>query len=133
GLRAVRRLGQEPELPFTTKQVLLRVAQEALHNVVKHASASTVTVRAAVEAEAGSPGAPATEAEAPAGPTLRLEVVDDGVGFDTSLAYPGHLGLTSMQERVAALGGTLSIESAQGAGTSVTVIVPVSPPTGSEP
>ncbi len=133
GLRAVRRLGQEPELPFTTKQVLLRVAQEALHNVVKHASASTVTVRAAVEAEAGSPGALATEAKAPAGPTLRLEVVDDGVGFDTSLAYPGHLGLTSMQERVAALGGTLSIESAPGAGTSVTVIVPVSPPTGSEP
>ncbi|MBX3141359.1 MAG: HAMP domain-containing protein [Trueperaceae bacterium] len=120
GLRAVRRLDQEPDLPFTTKQVLLRVAQEALHNVVKHAAATSVTVRASV-AEA-----------APDGPLLRLEVADDGVGFDTSLAYPGHLGLTSMHERVAALGGTLRIESASQAGTTVTVELPLSPRAGSE-
>ncbi len=125
GLRAVRRLDQEPDLPFTTKQVLLRVAQEALHNVVKHAAATSVTVRSSVEEGAPKEGAPD-------GALLRLEVADDGVGFDTSLAYPGHLGLTSMQERVTALGGTLRIESAPQAGTTVTVELPLSPPAGPE-
>jgi len=106
-LRTVRRLGPEPDLPFMTKQVLLRVAQEALHNVVKHASATTVTVAAGLE-----------------GRTLELSVLDDGVGFDTTRAYPGHLGLTSMHERVAALGGSLRVDSAPGNGTAVRVTVP---------
>ncbi len=109
-LRAVRRLGQEPDMPFTTKQVVLRVAQEALHNVVKHASATTVTVSARHENQ-----------------VLHLEVADDGVGFDTQVAYPGHLGLTSMHERITALGGTLSISSTLGVGTSVNVRVPYEP------
>lgn len=97
-------------MPFTTKQVVLRVAQEALHNVVKHASATTVTVSARHENQ-----------------VLHLEVADDGVGFDTQVAYPGHLGLTSMHERITALGGTLSISSTLGVGTSVNVRVPYEP------
>jgi len=105
-LRTVRRLGPEPDLPFTTKQVLLRVAQEALHNVVKHAAATTVTVAAGA-----------------ADGVLELSVTDDGVGFDTTQAYPGHLGLTSMHERVAALGGSMRVDSSPGAGTEVHVSV----------
>lgn len=108
GLKTERRLGPEPELPFSAKQVLLRVAQEAFHNVTKHAHATTVTV----------------EAE-PAGSELLLTITDDGVGFDPTAAYPGHLGLTSMHERVASLDGHLHIDSEAGAGTSVTVRVPV--------
>ncbi len=110
GLHAVRHLGAEPDVPFTTKQVLLRVAQEALHNVVKHAGARAVTV--------------ATET---VGHELLLTVTDDGVGFDTTLAHPGHLGLTSMHERVAALGGNLRVESTIDMGTSVRVRVPYEP------
>lgn len=104
-----RQLGEEPDLPFETKQVLLRVAQEALHNVAKHARAKLVSVRAASN-----------------GGRLTLEVADDGVGFDTSRSYPGHLGLTSMHERVHSLGGRLSVTSAPGAGTTVRVEVPLS-------
>jgi signal transduction histidine kinase len=59
-----------------------------------------------------------------------LEVADDGVGFDPRGSYPGHLGLTSMRERSAAVGGTLDIESAPGNGTRVRVRVPVGPEAG---
>lgn len=115
GLATVRHLGAEPDLAFATKQVLLRVAQEAIHNVVKHARASTVTVRTATHL--GS---------------VELEIGDDGIGFAPDGSYPGHLGLTSMHERVAALGGRLLVDSAPGRGTTVRVRVPTSPQ-GSEP
>ena len=103
-----RQLGPEPELPFETKQVLLRVAQEALHNVAKHAHAKLVTVSSGVAAD-----------------RLTIEVGDDGVGFDPSRSYPGHLGLTSMHERVGALGGRLRVESVPGTGTTVRIEVPL--------
>lgn len=116
GLRTVRRLSAEPAMPFTSKQVLLRVAQEALHNVVKHANARTVTVSSSVERMATD-----------SGEELVLEVVDDGVGFDTSRSYPGHFGLTSMHERVTALGGTLAVDSIPDVGTTVSVRAPFAP------
>jgi signal transduction histidine kinase len=83
---------------------ILRIAQEALQNAVKHADARHVTVR--LGADDGG---------------LLLEVEDDGVGFDP--AAPGarsrQLGLTSMEERAERLGGTLEIRSSRGAGTTV--------------
>jgi signal transduction histidine kinase len=83
---------------------ILRIAQEALQNAVKHAQADRVTVR--LGADDGG---------------LLLEVEDDGVGFDP--AAPGarsrQLGLTSMEERAERLGGRLEIRSAHGAGTTV--------------
>jgi signal transduction histidine kinase len=88
---------------------ILRIAQEALQNALRHAGASHVDVR--LQAVDGH---------------LRVAVADDGVGFDPD--EPGlrsrHLGLTSMQERARALGGTLSIASRPGAGTTVTLEVP---------
>ncbi len=57
--------------------------------------------------------------------TLRLGVCDDGIGFDPAADYPGHLGLRSMHERVAKVGGTLEIDSAPGQGTQVHVSIPV--------
>ena len=83
---------------------VLRIAQEALQNAIKHAGATRIGVR--LGAEDGR---------------LVLEVEDDGVGFDPD----GHdirarsLGLTSMQERAERLGGRLAIASAPGRGTTV--------------
>jgi len=53
-----------------------------------------------------------------------LEVRDDGEGFDPEGSFPGHLGLKSMRERVAHLGGTLRIESAPGEGTRIRAQIP---------
>jgi signal transduction histidine kinase len=90
------------------------MAQEALHNIVKHAQAHTVLLR--LSRQDGE---------------LVLEVRDDGRGFDPTQAFPGHLGLHSIQERAAQLGGTCSIESTPGQGTSLRVRVPIDDESGS--
>jgi PAS domain S-box-containing protein len=100
-------LSEEPELPPETKEALYRIAQEALHNTVKHARAS----RADLKLECDARG-------------IALEVSDDGAGFDPSEDFSGHLGLKSMRERAARLGGTLRVESAYGEGTSIHVRIP---------
>jgi len=83
---------------------ILRIAQEALHNALRHAQAGRVAVR--LQASDGR---------------VLLEVEDDGVGFDP--AKPGlrsqRLGLTSMEERAQRLGARLEIRSTPGAGTTV--------------
>jgi signal transduction histidine kinase len=88
---------------------VLRIAQEALQNALRHADAGRVEVR--LDADDGR---------------LRVAVADDGVGFDPD--EPGlrsrRLGLTSMEERARALGGTLSIESRPGVGTTIVLDVP---------
>jgi signal transduction histidine kinase len=83
---------------------VLRIAQEALHNALRHAHASRIDV--ALEARDGR---------------LVLTVADDGVGFDPAAAAVRgrRLGLTSMEERARALGGTLAIDSRPGEGTRV--------------
>ncbi len=98
-------------LPGATEIQLLRIVQEALSNVRKHARAG----RAIVSLEL-------------AGDELRLEVEDDGRGFDPdSPARTGwpRFGLQTMRERVHALGGTFELRSSPGAGTSIVVRVPV--------
>jgi signal transduction histidine kinase len=85
-------------------QDVLRIAQEALHNALRHADAGRVSVRLA-----------ARDGE------LELEVADDGVGFDPAdpELRARRLGLTSMEERAQRLGGRLEIRSAPGAGSTV--------------
>jgi signal transduction histidine kinase len=100
-------LGKEPDLPLETKEALYRIAQEALHNTVKHAHAS----RADLKLECDARG-------------IVLEVSDDGAGFDPEGSFSGHLGLKSMRERATRLGGTLVVESAPGEGTSIRVRIP---------
>jgi len=97
----------EPDLPLPIKEDLYRIAQEAMHNTVKHAHASQVNLRLDRTPEG-----------------IALEIRDDGVGFDPSASFPGHLGLQSMRERVTNLGGTLEIESTHGAGTRICVSIP---------
>jgi len=101
----------EPEAPTEVKQALYRIAQEALHNTVRHASAQHVDVR--LEARPS---------------TVVMEIADDGVGFDPEGPYPGHLGLRSMRERALAVGGSLEVSSSRGHGTRIVVRVPSAPP-----
>jgi PAS domain S-box-containing protein len=89
------------------EDALYRIAQEALHNVLKHAAAS----RAEVRVTRGDDG-------------LRLEVVDDGRGFDPTSIPPGHLGVAGMRARAGLIGGRLEFDSAPGRGTVVRVDVP---------
>ena len=97
----------EPTLPFEIKEALYRIAQEALNNTIKHARATQVTIRLSdCEGE------------------ITLEVQDNGLGFDPQREYPGHLGLKTMQERAAKLGGGLEITSAPGTGTAVRATIP---------
>ncbi|HEX7021369.1 MAG TPA: histidine kinase [Trueperaceae bacterium] len=100
-------LGNEPALVLPAKQALYRIAQEALHNIAKHARARRVGLR--LEG---------------AGDRVRLFIHDDGAGFDPQAEFPGHLGLTSMFERAQALGGRCRIESQPGEGTRITVELP---------
>ena len=106
GLEGVR-------LPPAVETALYRIAQEALTNVIQHACANNVSLLLA--ARAG---------------TVTLIVEDDGCGFDTDRLMHGPLdehwlGLSGMRERVALLGGRLTIESAPGSGTTVFVEIPV--------
>jgi signal transduction histidine kinase len=84
---------------------VLRIANEAVHNAVRHAAASRVTV----------------DLRGDGSTLLALEVTDDGHGFDPEdpELRSRHLGLTSMEERAAELGGRLAITSAPGGGTTV--------------
>ncbi|HLV97315.1 MAG TPA: PAS domain S-box protein [Ktedonobacterales bacterium] len=104
-------LCDEPDLPLAVKQELYRIAQEAMHNTVKHARARHVDLCLSQTNEA-----------------VQMEVRDDGVGFDPQGAFPGHLGLHSMRERVSHLGGTLQIESTPGQGTRLCAQVPKQSP-----
>jgi two-component system sensor histidine kinase/response regulator len=85
---------------------LFQMAQELLVNMVKHARASTATVQ--ITKEAGS---------------VRLEVADDGAGFNLSTCREG-FGLAHIRQRVARLGGAMNISSAAGMGTSVVIEIP---------
>ena len=97
----------EPDLPLQVKEDIYRIAQEAMHNIVKHAHASQMNLR--LVQTAGE---------------VMLEIHDDGAGFDTTASFPGHLGLQSMRERITNLGGTFAIESTPVAGTRICVSVP---------
>jgi PAS domain S-box-containing protein len=108
GIEVEADLCNEPETPLETKEALYRIAQEALHNIVKHARADSVEIK--MESDSGR---------------VILEISDDGVGFDANSEFPGHLGLRSMRERVSRLGGTLKMESAPGKGTRICTRIPI--------
>jgi PAS domain S-box-containing protein len=110
GLTVEANLGEEPRVPLDVKEAAYRIGQEAMHNTVKHAKATSVWITLKHEAEA-----------------VWLEVRDDGVGFNPDGDYPGHLGLRSMRERAARVRGTLDFTSGVGEGTSIRLRIPVPP------
>lgn len=97
----------EANLTLDQKEALYRIAQEGIHNALKHARAVSLTVSLRRMDDG-----------------VLLEIEDDGVGFDPGVVYPGHLGLTSMRERAAAAGGQLEITSSAGLGTRISVHLP---------
>jgi PAS domain S-box-containing protein len=107
---------EELSLEPSVEENLYRLAQEALSNVVKHARATSVHVRIDCRG-AGTSG-------------IEMEISDDGIGFDTSLRHPGHLGLRTMSERAETLGAALEVISAPGRGTAVRVALPRKAPEG---
>lgn len=102
-------------LPASAETALFRIAQDSLANVVKHAQATTVSLRLEVK-----PG------------YATLHVADNGVGFDPERVAADArgkygVGLMSIRERVAALSGTLTLDSAPGEGTRIHVVIPLEP------
>ncbi|MFI8998445.1 GAF domain-containing sensor histidine kinase [Streptomyces sp. NPDC053542] len=96
-------------LPAAQEEAVLRVAQEALHNALRHADAQRVDVTLVRRGQ---------------GAVLRI--ADDGRGFDPGAVRRAgrHLGLVSMRDRTNGVGGTLTVESAPGKGTAVEMEVP---------
>ena len=95
-------------LPLTHEETLFRVVQEALTNVARHARATDVTVELHATPE-----------------TVTLRVADDGAGFDpAAIQTESTMGLQGMRERLARLGGTLTVEATPGAGTRLTACLP---------
>ncbi|MEV0370965.1 GAF domain-containing sensor histidine kinase [Streptomyces sp. NPDC050636] len=96
-------------LPAAQEEALLRVAQEALHNALRHSGAEHVEVTLARN-----------------GQGVLLRVADDGQGFDTGTVRRAgrHLGLVSMRDRAGGVGGKLTVESEPGKGTAVEMEVP---------
>ncbi|WP_343708557.1 GAF domain-containing sensor histidine kinase [Mycobacterium sp.] len=101
-------------LPEHIEIALYRIAQEGLQNIVKHANASVARLRFTVDA----------------GAIARLEILDNGIGFDT-FEHPlggdemGGYGVLSMAERAELVGGRLNIRSRPGSGTAVTATIPL--------
>jgi signal transduction histidine kinase len=105
---------QEPLEPEATTAIY-RIVQEALANVLRHAQAEAVQIACAVDKG-----------------VLTIEIEDDGAGFDPRTvsrprASGQGLGLLGMRERLSLLGGRLAIDAAPGAGTRVTITLPLGP------
>ena len=100
--------GRRRRLDPDVQTAMYRIAQEALNNVARHAGAS----QAWVDLRQGDDG-------------IRLEIGDDGRGFDVGPASAGHFGLRNMRERAEAIGAGFSVVSGAGRGTVVTVEWPL--------
>jgi signal transduction histidine kinase len=95
-------------LPAKLETAIFRITQEALTNVVKHAEAKTVHIGLACRER-----------------SVVLAIEDDGRGFAREQVTGGGLGLVGIRERVASVNGALEIESKRGAGTRLTVEIPL--------
>jgi two-component system, NarL family, sensor kinase len=112
GTEVELRVEGDEQLDLDTQALVYRVAQEAVRNVIAYADASTVSVEVGVE-----------------GSTARLLVADDGRGFGLETRErrraEGHLGLSLVEELAQQAGGSLTIDSSEGAGTRVRLEVPL--------
>jgi signal transduction histidine kinase len=93
---------EEPDLDAQTREAFYRIAHEAMHNAVKHASARSIGVRLVTDRR-----------------SVELQIIDDGVGFEPQVSYPGHMGLDGMKERARASDLQLTVDSRPGAGVEV--------------
>lgn len=102
--------GEPTDLPRATMHNLIRIAQEATTNALRHAQAGEIILRLNHQADG-----------------IELVIADDGAGFqpDAVLNQAGHFGLRGIRTRAKKLGGTLTITSAPGEGTAIRVVVPL--------
>jgi signal transduction histidine kinase len=106
---SVETYGVPRKLPLQVENNLLRIAQEALANAMKHSHASRIEISLAYEPD-----------------KVGLRVSDDGIGFEadrSAAVYGGHFGLLDMSERAEKIGGAFSLISAPGQGTEIRVEV----------
>jgi signal transduction histidine kinase len=98
--------GDPRSLAPETEEELLRIAQEAVNNAIRHANAHQIRLLLAYEDNG-----------------LRLRISDDGCGFDLDDGHrrAGHWGLKNMQDRAAQIGASYNIQTAAGRGTEVEV------------
>ena len=109
GIEVVANIAEgEEALPGAVAEAVSRIMREALRNIELHAGARRVVI--ALARDDGK---------------LRLSIADDGVGFDPTRPTLRHFGLLGMRERAAQLGATLSIDSAPGKGTRLTLLAPI--------
>ena len=106
GVKAELTVEGSGPLSTEAEEGLYRIAQEALNNALKHAQAASIGLHLQLAEE-----------------TVIMEIVDDGVGFEPAARESGGLGLRSMEERAARLGGRLSVQSRPGGGTRLRVEV----------
>ena len=106
GTRVVIDAEPAPGIPQERQEQLLRIVREAVTNAARHGGANVVRVQFAN------------------GNGLRLQVEDDGVGFDPTATETSGFGLLTMRERAAAMGAEFYLRSAPDQGTSIEVIVP---------
>jgi signal transduction histidine kinase len=112
----MKQFGTVTELPPLIEESLLRITQEALTNVSKHAQAKNVEVMLTFEPK-----------------EVTIQIIDDGQGFDVEPTLrqardKGSLGVVGMRERLTGLGGQLELTSAPNQGTRVLVRIPVNEP-----
>jgi NarL family two-component system sensor histidine kinase LiaS len=111
GIEVEWRTSGDDDPPPSHRQVLFRIEQELLANIARHARAKHVSM----------------ELESTAGGSV-MRIADDGIGFDPSAVDPqATMGLRGIRERLAELRGLLTIDSSPGAGTRVTVRIPMGP------
>lgn len=103
--------GKDTRLPQKYEVALFRLIQEAVHNALKHAQPRTIQVKVEILSE-----------------QVYVIVKDDGSGFDVNVQKSGSYGMMGMRERVEILDGLLSIHSKQGAGTVISIKIPVALP-----
>jgi signal transduction histidine kinase len=113
GLAVALQVTGDERMARGIEQPIYRIVQEALNNVVKHAQARNVTITIEFTVE-----------------RVQVRIDDDGLGFDPAMTPAGdgrHLGIMSMRERAAEIGGTMQIQSQIGSGTGVIVTIPREP------
>jgi signal transduction histidine kinase len=104
------------ELANERAETAFRIAEEAIRNVERHAQARSLTLQLSV---VSAPGRGA--ADAGAVQRLKLEIADDGVGFDPAVPRPGHYGLRGIEEQASLIGARLDLFSQPGQGTRIVI------------
>jgi signal transduction histidine kinase len=101
--------GRPRPLPPRLVPIAIRIVEEGLTNIVKHAGATAVWLTVAYDKR-----------------IVRITLADDGRGFDLAGSREGHWGLVGMHERAGQIGGQLYVRSAPGKGTEVALELPIS-------